>query len=69
MPSMSGLELAKLVQQLDDEIRITVMSAFDLDKDQLKEIRKDEYLRKPMHVTQLVQTVKELLIEPKIMID
>ena len=62
---MSGLELAKLVQQLDDEIRITVMSAFDLDKDQLKEIRKDEYLRKPMHVTQLVQTVRELLIEPR----
>ena len=67
MPSMNGLELAKLVQQMDKEIKIVVMSAFELDKDQLKEINKEDYLRKPMHVSKLIESVKKLLIEPQIM--
>jgi two-component SAPR family response regulator len=64
---MNGLELAKLVQQMDKEIKIVVMSAFELDKDQLKEINKEDYLRKPMHVSKLIESVKKLLIEPQIM--
>jgi hypothetical protein len=44
-----------------------VMSAFELDKDQLKEINKEDYLRKPMHVSKLIESVKKLLIEPQIM--
>jgi two-component system response regulator ChvI len=64
MPSISGLELAKLVQQMDSDVRIVIMSAFDLDKDQLRAIQKDEYLRKPMHVAQLIEMVKKQLVEP-----
>lgn len=67
MPSMNGLELTKLVQQTDNEIKIAVMSAFELDKDQLKVINKEDYLRKPMHVSELINSVKKLLIEPQIM--
>lgn len=67
MPSMNGLELTKLVQQMDNEIKIAVMSAFELDKDQLKVINKEDYLRKPMHVSELINSVKKLLIEPQIM--
>jgi DNA-binding NtrC family response regulator len=67
MPSMNGLELAKLVQQMDKEIKIVVMSAFELDKDELNEINKEDYLRKPMHVSKLIESVKKLLIEPQIM--
>ena len=67
MPSMNGLELAKLVQQMDKEIKIVVMSAFELDKDELNEINKEDYLRKPMHVPKLIESVKKLLIEPQIM--
>ena len=67
MPSMSGLGLAKLVQQIDPEIRILVMSAFELDKDELREINKSEYLRKPMHISQLIEAVSEQFIRPRIM--
>lgn len=67
MPSVNGLELAKLVQQMDKEIKIVIMSAFELDKNQLKEIKKEDYLQKPMHVSQLIESVKKLLIEPQIM--
>jgi two-component SAPR family response regulator len=59
--------LAKLVQQMDKEIKIVVMSAFELDKDELNEINKEDYLRKPMHVPKLIESVKKLLIEPQIM--
>jgi DNA-binding NtrC family response regulator len=52
MPSMNGLELAKLVQQMDKEIKIVVMSAFELDN-QLKEINKEDYLRKPSLLNRL----------------
>ncbi len=64
MPSMTGLELTKLVQQMDDQIKVIVMSAFDLDEDQLKEIKMNEYLRKPIHITQLLEGVKKQLAEP-----
>lgn len=67
MPSMSGLELTKLVQQIDREIRILVMSAFELERDQLKEIQIDDYLRKPMHITQLIKAVNGQLVKPSLL--
>lgn len=67
MPSMSGLELTKLVQQIDREIRILVMSAFELERDQLKEIQMDDYLRKPMHITQLIKAVNGQLVKPSLL--
>jgi DNA-binding NtrC family response regulator len=69
MPSMSGLELAKFVQQIDSEIIIIVISAFDLDTNQLAEIPKSEYLRKPIHINRLLESVKGMLNEPQIITD
>lgn len=66
MPGMNGLELTKLIKQMDDQIRVIVMSAFELGEDQLKEIKMDEYLRKPMHMTQLIETVKKQLLETEV---
>jgi DNA-binding response OmpR family regulator len=58
MPDMNGLELTKRVNEIDNEIGIMLMSAFELEKDQLKEVNKDDYLRKPVHIGQLIETIK-----------
>jgi len=67
MPAMSGLELAKVVQRMDDQIRIVVMSAFDLERDQFEEIGISEYLKKPMHIAQFIKAVKSQLAEPSLL--
>jgi CheY-like chemotaxis protein len=66
MPRMNGLELARIVQQTDNEIKIMIMSAYDLDIDDLKKIEKKEYLRKPMEVGKLIDAIKKELIKPVI---
>ncbi len=50
MPDIDGLELTKRVNEIDNEIGIMLMSAYELDEDQLKEVNKDDYLRKPVHM-------------------
>jgi DNA-binding response OmpR family regulator len=59
MPEINGLELSKRVSQIDDKIKIMIMSAFELEQDQLKEINMDDYLQKPLHMNQLIDTVKK----------
>ena len=34
------------------------MSAYELEQDQLKEVDKDDYLKKPVHIAQLIETIK-----------
>jgi two-component SAPR family response regulator len=58
MPGMNGLELTKKVSEIDNEIGIMLMSAYELAYEQLKEINKDDYLRKPIHMEQLIETIK-----------
>jgi DNA-binding NtrC family response regulator len=58
MPNMDGLELIKRVAGIDNEIGIMLMSAYELEEDQLKEVNKDDYLRKPVHIGQLIETIK-----------
>ena len=58
MPDMNGLELTKKVTEIDNEIGVMLMSAYELEHEQLKEINKDDYLRKPVHMEQLIETIK-----------
>ena len=58
MPDIDGLELVKRVNEIDNEIGIMLMSAYELDEDQLKEVNKDDYLRKPVHIGKLIEIVK-----------
>ena len=58
MPDMNGLELTKKVTEIDNEIGVMLMSAYELEHEQLKEINKDDYLRKPVHIEQLIETIK-----------
>lgn len=61
MPGISGLELAKIVNNLNKDIMVVFMSAFQLDSNNLKGIRYHEYIQKPVHIQMLLQTVKNLL--------
>jgi YesN/AraC family two-component response regulator len=38
MPEMNGFQLAELIKQMDEEIKIICMSAFDIHDNDLKEI-------------------------------
>jgi DNA-binding NtrC family response regulator len=58
MPDIDGLELIKQVAGIDNEIGIMLMSAYELEEDQLKEVNKDDYLRKPVHIGKLIEIVK-----------
>ena len=58
MPDIDGLELIKQIAGIDNEIGIMLMSAYELEEDQLKEVNKDDYLRKPVHIGQLIETIK-----------
>lgn len=61
MPGISGLELAKIVNNLNKDIKVVFMSAFELDSNNLKGIRYHEYIQKPVHIEMLLQTVKNLI--------
>ena len=58
MPDIDGLELIKRVAGMDNEIGVMLMSAYELEEDQLKEVNKDDYLRKPIHMGKLIEIVK-----------
>jgi DNA-binding response OmpR family regulator len=58
MPDLNGFELAKRICNIDSEIGIMLMSAYELDHNQLKEVNKDDYLRKPIHMGNLIETIK-----------
>ena len=39
------------------------MSAYELEQDQLKEVKKDDYMKKPFHMAKLIETVKKELTQ------
>ena len=63
MPKMNGLELTKIVSEIDDKIKFMLMSAYELDKDQLKEVNKENYMKKPIRMAELIETVKKELTQ------
>ena len=38
------------------------MSAYDLDLNELRQIQREDYIRKPVHIAQFIETVKKKLI-------
>jgi CheY-like chemotaxis protein len=65
MPKTNGFELTKIVSDIDNAIKVMLMSAYELEQDQLKEVNMDDYLRKPIHIAKLIETVKNELAEPQ----
>ena len=61
MPGISGIELIKRVCELNTDIKIILMSAFEINGDDLKELRYDKKVQKPIHLRALAQTIDKLL--------
>jgi two-component system, OmpR family, response regulator ChvI len=67
MPKMNGFELGDKIRKLDDKIKISFMSAFDIPEENLKTTAPTLYeekpliIRKPISLDDLVSRIKEKL--------
>jgi two-component system, OmpR family, response regulator ChvI len=67
MPKMNGFELGGKIRKLDDKIKISFMSAFDIPEEDLKTTiptiyeEKPLIIRKPISLDDLVSRIKEKL--------
>jgi DNA-binding NtrC family response regulator len=61
IPGMDGFQLSKLIHQMDSGIKIVGMSAFELREEKLKEFPINEFLKKPIHIADLVSVLMNLM--------
>jgi DNA-binding response OmpR family regulator len=67
MPKMNGFELGGKIRKLDDKIKISFMSAFDIPEENLKTTAPTIYeekpliIRKPISIDDFVSRIKEKL--------
>ena len=61
---MSGIQLAMKLKEINKDVQIFFMSAFEFNEDHhsdLKEIELKDFLQKPFHIQQLVAMVEKHL--------
>ena len=61
MSPMSGVELIAKAKEIDSEINVILMTAFEMEGSELKEINTDEFFNKPVSMKDLVQVVKKYI--------
>ncbi len=61
MPGISGLEIIRKVCQINQEIKVILISAFELDGDNLKGIKYEDFIKKPVHLSSLAETIDKIL--------
>lgn len=61
MPGISGIKLIKRVCEINTDIKIILMSAFEINGDDLRELRYDKHVQKPIHLRALVHTIDKIL--------
>lgn len=59
MSPMSGIEFIKKLREIDANIKVILMTAFEMEGSQLREIDVDEFFNKPISMNNLVQIVKK----------
>jgi two-component system response regulator (stage 0 sporulation protein F) len=59
MSPMSGIEFIKKLREIDANIKVILMTAFEMEGSQLREINTDEFFNKPISMNNLVQIVKK----------
>lgn len=59
MSPMSGFEFIKKLREIDANIKVILMTAFEMERSQLREIDTDEFFNKPIAMNNLVQIVKK----------
>ena len=66
MPGIDGFHVAKLIHQMDKEIKVILTSAFEFYDDGIKEIQIDEFIKKPIHIAELVNVIRNNLLPTQI---
>ena len=61
MSPMSGVELIAKAKEIDSEINVILMTAFEMEGSELKEINTDEFFNKPISMKDLIQVVKKYI--------
>ena len=61
MPGISGIELVKRVSCINEDLKVILMSAFEINGDELKELTYNEHLQKPIHMSALARTIHDIL--------
>jgi DNA-binding response OmpR family regulator len=67
MPKMNGFELFREIRKIDNNVKVSFMSAFDIPMDDLKAVvpssieKPPQILKKPVLVDDLVSSVKSRL--------
>jgi DNA-binding NtrC family response regulator len=59
MSPISGVEFIKRLREIDSNIKVILMTAFEVEGNQIREIHTDEFFNKPIKVNDLVQIVKK----------
>ena len=59
MNPISGIEFIKRIRQIDSSIKVALMTAFEIEGNQLREIHTDAFFNKPIKINDLVQVVKK----------
>lgn len=61
MPGISGIELMRRIRKINHDIKMIIISAFELNGEDLRNIRYDNFIEKPVHMQYLAQTIEKIL--------
>lgn len=61
MPGISGIELIRRIRKINYDIKMIIISAFELNGEDLRNIRYDNFMEKPVHMQYLAQTIEKIL--------
>ena len=61
MPGISGIELIRRICKVNHDIKVIIISAFELNGEDLRNIRYDNFVEKPVHMHYLAQTIERIL--------
>ena len=59
MTPISGVEFIKRLREIDSSVKVILMTAFEIEGNELREIHTDEFFNKPIKMNDLVQIVKK----------
>jgi DNA-binding NtrC family response regulator len=67
MPGMNGYELIKKAKDIDKQVKIVLMSAFEINDREfhnlLPDVKVDAFLQKPFHIQQLNEVIEKINIK------
>jgi two-component SAPR family response regulator len=68
MPGMNSYELIKKAKEINKQVKIVLMSAFEINDQEfhnvLPDIKVDAFLQKPFHIQQLNEVIEKTSIDP-----